>query len=204
MKAEPSWKRYFCRIKTKYIFLILFLVGIIPFVCYLFYLKELNSAVVGKVIVRSVETPNNIVNVKSSKRRETKYSKLMRDKSGRTVSLSGARNEDISKYLPNDRNTFVCISSKEEIDFIKINDNYCDCPLDGSDEPGTNACNNGFFYCDTTSLKFKGSKIPSYKVHDGYCDCCDGSDEWIDDLAFYVPKGSKGFPYHQIECINKC
>lgn len=23
-------------------------------------------------------------------------------------------------------------------------------------------------------------KIPSYKVNDGYCDCCDGSDEWAE------------------------
>lgn len=22
--------------------------------------------------------------------------------------------------------------------------------------------------------------IPSYKVNDGYCDCCDGSDEWAE------------------------
>lgn len=63
------------------------------------------------------------------------------------------------KYLPNIRGKFECFSSKEEIEFLKVNDNYCDCPLDGSDEPGTNACNKGVFYCENSGHRLSGEKI---------------------------------------------
>ena len=42
---------------------------------------------------------------------------------------------------------FKCRSSDKEIPFAYVNDDYCDCIEDGSDEPGTNACLNGVFYC---------------------------------------------------------
>jgi len=28
-------------------------------------------------------------------------------------------------------------------------------------------------------------RIPSYKVNDGHCDCCDGSDEWAEAAVLY-------------------
>ena len=31
---------------------------------------------------------------------------------------------------------------------------------------------------ETKSRSYRG-KIPSSQVNDGYCDCCDGSDEWL-------------------------
>ena len=34
---------------------------------------------------------------------------------------------------------FQCLSSKEQIPYDYINDDYCDC-VDGTDEPSTNAC----------------------------------------------------------------
>lgn len=81
-------------------------------------------------------------------------------------------------YKPSLENTFKCFQSNEEIDYSKVNDDYCDC-LDGTDEPGTNACSNGFFYCryQSTSSEIL-NVISSCKVNDGICDCCDGSDEW--------------------------
>nr|KAF7435076.1 hypothetical protein H0235_003267 [Vespula pensylvanica] len=204
MKSEALWKRRFSRAKSKYMLFIVFITGIVFFIHQVSFLRELNSEIVGKLITGSVRTSNYIVAGKvRSKWNEPKYSKLIRDKNGRTVSLRGTRNEDITKYLPNARDKFVCFSSKREIDFIQINDDYCDCPLDGSDEPGTNACNNGTFYCEGSSLKFK-EKIPSYKVNDGYCDCCDGSDEWAEILLSYITNESKGITYRQTNCTYKC
>lgn len=58
-----------------------------------------------------------------------------------------------------------------------INDGHCDCPDDGFDEPGTAACEKGRFYCK--NAKSLDKYIESYKVNDGVCDCCDGSDEYL-------------------------
>ena len=60
----------------------------------------------------------------------------------------------------------------------QVNDGYCDCPVDGSDEPGTSACApRGRFYCQNEG--YMGSYIMSSRVGDGVCEdaCCDGSDE---------------------------
>ncbi|CAL7935726.1 unnamed protein product [Xylocopa violacea] len=204
MKTEISWKRRFLRKKLKYTLICVFVVAVIFVVHQLFYFKELNRAIVGKLISGSVLTSNYIVtNKMGSKWNDTLHSKLLRDKKGRTVSLRGTRNQDISKYLPNVRGKFVCFTSKDEIDFFQINDNYCDCPLDGSDEPGTNACNNGIFNCEISSLQLT-VKIPSYKVNDGYCDCCDGSDEWAEVKLSHLSNDSGSITYYSTKCPNRC
>jgi len=71
----------------------------------------------------------------------------------------------------------------------KINDGYCDCPLDGADEPHTHACSGstvgaftGIAAVSTESKKYqcpqqRKLQIPYSRFHDGICDCCDGSDE---------------------------
>lgn len=94
----------------------------------------------------------------------------------------GTHEKQISLYKPMANNIFKCFQSYEEIDYAKVNDDYCDC-LDGTDEPGTNACVNGIFYCKHQSNSGKVTNfVSSYKVNDGICDCCDGSDEWSNKL----------------------
>jgi hypothetical protein len=79
--------------------------------------------------------------------------------------------------------TFECLSGKS-ISLQQVNDNYCDCPNDGSDEFLTAACSPvGFFECKRSSQINKIDQegilpfIQSSRVNDMVCDCCDGSDE---------------------------
>jgi protein kinase C substrate 80K-H len=70
---------------------------------------------------------------------------------------------------------FTCLNGAQTFSFDQVNDDYCDC-ADGSDEPGTPACQNSVFYCENPG--YKKMEIPSYRVNDGICDCCDGTDEY--------------------------
>lgn len=72
---------------------------------------------------------------------------------------------------------FACLVGGKSVQMplAKINDDYCDCD-DGSDEPGTPACQgNRKFFCAHTGEREQS--IWSTAVNDGVCDCCDGSDE---------------------------
>lgn len=73
--------------------------------------------------------------------------------------------------------TFVCSDgSGAPVPFERLNDGFCDC-RDGSDEPGTGACqgDGGRFFCPNAG--FKAEHLFASRVNDGLCDCCDGSDE---------------------------
>ncbi|KAH9256172.1 hypothetical protein BASA81_005666 [Batrachochytrium salamandrivorans] len=96
-------------------------------------------------------------------------------KLGPTVGVSTANLYRYAQLKPG--TLFNCFDGTRSIPFDSVNDDYCDCE-DGSDEPGTSACDGGTFSCIN-----KGhieSHIPSSRVNDGVCDeaCCDGSDEY--------------------------
>ncbi|WFD31833.1 hypothetical protein MSPP1_002873 [Malassezia sp. CBS 17886] len=92
----------------------------------------------------------------------------------------GVAPQDAPRYAPthsaHGTPMWKCLGDGKEIPFARVNDDYCDC-ADGSDEPGTSACDNGRFYCENRG--FFPSYIDSTRVNDGVCDpeCCDGSDE---------------------------
>ena len=52
-----------------------------------------------------------------------------------------------------------------------MNDDFCDCELDGADEPRTGACLAAPFTCD--NWPHVPLTIPASRVNDGLCDCCD-------------------------------
>ena len=83
------------------------------------------------------------------------YSKIV--ESGKQTLLRGIHRTDTWRYRPNERGNFMCFHTREELDFSRVNDDFCDCVFDGSDEPGTNACQNGRFYCDTQNSGFPGN-----------------------------------------------
>ncbi|KAJ1723946.1 hypothetical protein LPJ53_001755 [Coemansia erecta] len=92
-------------------------------------------------------------------------------------SLRGVDPLLLDKYVADAQGNFACLDGSTVIPFARVNDDYCDC-ADGSDEPGTSACNNGTFYCANEG--HVAARISSSRVNDGICDpqCCDGSDEW--------------------------
>ncbi|XP_041778275.1 uncharacterized protein LOC121596939 [Anopheles merus] len=96
----------------------------------------------------------------------------------------GIRVVDLHRYSVNKGvKNFRCFTSLREIPWEWVNDDYCDCPDDGSDEPSTSACSRGRFYCKFqrrhNTGRGKDMFISSGRVNDGICDCCDGSDEWL-------------------------
>ncbi|KPU79846.1 uncharacterized protein Dana_GF16904, isoform B [Drosophila ananassae] len=100
--------------------------------------------------------------------------------------VRGTRLFDYDAYKPNFEGKFRCLDGSKEIPFDHLNDNYCDCEGDGSDEPSTNACAKGKFYCRYQKRHFTGRGLDVYvassRVNDHVCDCCDGSDEWTTDV----------------------
>jgi len=64
---------------------------------------------------------------------------------------------EYQRYYSKQATKFSCLSSKSrKIIWEKVNDDYCDCPVDGSDEPSTSACMNGRFYCTKSSKSYAG------------------------------------------------
>lgn len=80
-----------------------------------------------------------------------------------------------------------------------INDFFCDC---GSDEPLTSACSHvasSKFLCRADGSQNEGRFIPSSRVNDNICDCCDGSDEFHNSTSRYAEKHQSA-----VACPNTC
>lgn len=81
------------------------------------------------------------------------------------INLLGVNPEKEHLYK---KNELVCPGNPtKKLTPEMINDDFCDCPEDGFDEPGTSACNSGLFYC--ANKKFFSKEISSTFVNDGVC-----------------------------------
>ncbi|KAG0093243.1 hypothetical protein BGZ92_006736 [Podila epicladia] len=78
--------------------------------------------------------------------------------------LRGVAPSDLQRYVPNEKGQWTCLDGSKTISFSAVNDDYCDC-FDGSDEPGTSACGNGFFYC--ANERHVPARIKTSRVNDG-------------------------------------
>ncbi|KAG5671573.1 hypothetical protein PVAND_001766 [Polypedilum vanderplanki] len=98
--------------------------------------------------------------------------------------ILGIRIRDLDNYQQKYPNQlFRCLDGSKEIPFAKVNDDYCDCQSDGSDETFTNACSNGKFYCKK-QMRHKTGRgsdvwVPTSRINDKICDCTDCSDEFL-------------------------
>ncbi|XP_071502461.1 uncharacterized protein [Diadema antillarum] len=139
----------------------------------------------------SAEISKHVLAKKAGSKVTEKKSKLQ---------VIGVRTDDLIHYAPDKDGLFHCIDGSDKIPMAQVNDEYCDCPSDGSDEPGTDACPNSRFFCEQ-----ENQFLPSGKVNDGICDCCDGSDEWQASLS---AAKVKGFPLsdaiQHTPCVDLC
>jgi len=119
------------------------------------------------------------------------------------VDLRGVHPSDAARYSGK---TFECKDgSKTDLPLSKVNDDYCDC-ADGSDEPGTSACENGLFFCPNRG--HLGLTLFSSRVNDGICDCCDGSDEYdgkvkCPDTCYALGEDTRNAKRQEIEAFKK-
>ena len=104
---------------------------------------------------------------------------------------------------------FRCVDGAE-IDISLVDDFFCDC---GSDEPHTSACSHvssAKFLCREDGTQNEGRFIPSSRVNDAVCDCCDGSDEQVGGGASIGTSGGQvngAYAEHRqsaTECPNTC
>ncbi|ORZ19163.1 glucosidase II beta subunit-like-domain-containing protein [Lobosporangium transversale] len=89
-------------------------------------------------------------------------------------------------YTADEKGNWKCLGGSKTISFKGVNDDYCDCP-DGSDEPGTAACGNSYFYC--ANVGHAPAYIRTSRLNDGVCDpeCCDGTDEFAESGGIRCP-----------------
>ncbi|EDW84535.1 uncharacterized protein Dwil_GK13088 [Drosophila willistoni] len=194
VKRENIYYKPFYKQKSKMLFLLIFLIGI-SFITYqAFSLNQLPSPWNLQQLQQLKQKHKQMMQSLGSKQLDVDFfigtpPPQNAQESGHADELQsaikiirGTRLFDYDAYKPNFEGKFKCLDNSKEIPFDHVNDNYCDCETDGSDEPGTNACANGRFYCKYQKRHITGRgldvHVHSSRVNDHVCDCCDGSDEW--------------------------
>ncbi|XP_055849644.1 uncharacterized protein LOC129914418 isoform X3 [Episyrphus balteatus] len=179
VKKENIYYKPFYKHKSKMLLLGIFLLGIIFFIYQVLSINQLPISRNSKTVAE--QQHNAAAELSSAEKNNSEPIKIIR----------GIRLFDFDAYKPNFEGKFQCLDGSKGIPFVQVNDDFCDCVVDGSDEPSTNACELGRFYCKYQKRHITGRGrdvfIPSSRVNDGICDCCDGSDEWT-----------------TVECPNRC
>ncbi|XP_035781654.1 uncharacterized protein LOC118460965 isoform X2 [Anopheles albimanus] len=197
VKRDNIYYKPFYKQKLKLTLIGVLGLGILFFVYQLVYIK------LGADGVPPSPSPvANRVHSSNSGISQHQYAYIERIGSHERMILRGIRLRDLDRYTePSSmsRAPFRCLQTGRELSWDRVNDDFCDCPEDGSDEPSTNACTEGRFYCRFQKRHRTGRgrdrSIPSGWVNDGVCDCCDGSDEWL-------PTGGSVLPVRP--CPNTC
>ncbi|KAL9893665.1 glucosidase 2 subunit beta [Glossina fuscipes] len=176
IKRENIYYVPFYKQKSKMFLLGIFCLGILFFIYQLLFIYQLPNVSTPWKDLRK-EDKQTQQDDGGGEFRET--TKILED----TIKIiRGTRLFDYDSYKPNFEGKFRCLDGSKEIPFQYVNDDFCDCLGDGSDEPSTNACKNGRFYCKYQKRHITGRGrdifIFSSRINDGICDCCDGSDEW--------------------------
>lgn len=160
IKKESLYHKPFYKQKLKLSLCIVMLMGIVFFAYQIFYMNQLQFTLSPSNLkhTMSMQTNVNLLSTAISHHQieESSRKKIIRyaDESTAKIDLfypfpfdRGIRLRDYDLYNPSIMAIFQCIKSQVLIPIDKVNDDYCDCPEDGSDEPETNACTNGRFYC---------------------------------------------------------
>uniref|UniRef100_G3MTP8 Glucosidase II beta subunit N-terminal domain-containing protein n=1 Tax=Amblyomma maculatum TaxID=34609 RepID=G3MTP8_AMBMU len=142
-------------LKRRNVVVALFLIGILYVINQLLSLRQVD---VGRIALRRGAMPATAASSKA-----VPSSLAPQVESG----VRGVAPREAKHYAPG--KTFKCLYSASVIGYEQVNDDYCDCD-DGSDEPGTNACPNGRFYCKQHNAH-SPETVLSMRVNDGICDC---------------------------------
>jgi len=70
-------------------------------------------------------------------------------------------------HAPLYQHSHLLCDGDTRVSLDRVNDDFCDCPLTGLDEPGTSACSLGTFFCANRGSRSKF--VPSGYVGDGVC-----------------------------------
>ncbi|XP_055923107.1 uncharacterized protein LOC129953734 isoform X1 [Eupeodes corollae] len=196
VKKENIYYKPFYKHKSKMLLLGIFLLGIVFFIYQVLSINQLPISSTPFSLDNTLEFKDSkyIIVLNPGNAVEQQHSELSsteKNSSEPIKIIRGIRLFDYDAYKPNFEGKFQCLDGSKAIPFVQVNDEFCDCITDGSDEPSTNACEVGKFYCKYQKRHITGRGrdvyIPSSRVNDGICDCCDGSDEWT-----------------TVECPNRC